>query len=46
MNEDEKNYWITLIPHMNLGQQERLEEILQKEKDKLTELDASFSNKQ
>lgn len=46
MNDDEKQYWKTLLPTMKQDQCDRLEWILQREKDKLAELDARFNIKE
>lgn len=43
MNEEEKQYWITLIPNMKDSDKEKLEAILTKEKETLAEIDARFN---
>jgi hypothetical protein len=44
MKEDEKRYWFQLLPIMNEEQIQKLEGILQNEKDQLAALDAKYAN--
>ncbi|MFA5351987.1 MAG: hypothetical protein WC304_01765 [Candidatus Gracilibacteria bacterium] len=44
MKEDEKRYWFQLLPIMSDEQIQKLEGILQNEKDQLEALDAKYAN--
>lgn len=43
MNDEERQYWINILPVMSEDQQKNLEEILQNEKDQLAAIDAKYA---
>lgn len=43
MNDDERRYWIDILPAMSPEQIEKLQEILQREKQQLAAIDAKYA---
>src|SRR3989338_5427330 len=43
MNDEERQYWINILPVMTVEQIENLRQILQNEKDQLSAIDAKYS---
>ncbi len=43
MNDEERQYWIDILPIMNQEQMTQLQTILQNEKDQLAAIDAKYS---
>ena len=45
MNDEERQYWLSLTEHMNHEQIEKLRDILVREKQKLAEIEAKYAKK-
>lgn len=45
MNDEERRYWLDILPVMTEDQVKQLNDILQKERDQLAEIDAKYSQK-
>ncbi|HLC76469.1 MAG TPA: hypothetical protein VJB82_05145 [Candidatus Peribacterales bacterium] len=43
MNDEERQYWINILPSMSIEQQENLRQILQNEKDQLAAIDTKYA---
>lgn len=43
MNDEERQYWVNILPVMTPEQRENLEQILQNEKDQLAAIDQKYS---
>ena len=43
MNDDERRYWIDILPAMNAEQVSKLQDILTREKEQLAAIDAKYS---
>jgi|SRR3989344_748802 len=43
MNDEERQYWINILPAMTEEQQKNLKDILQNEKDQLAAIDAKYA---